>query len=957
MGGAGIKILDTILSQLDEAGEHISHTRHPVLHAAQHGTAHGPVEKDTQSLEAEKDLIAQAGFNPFRGIIQTSRKMAKEGVEEAAKRGARRLVDEPFKEVDEALDRLTHQYRNRARIKGDRAWSFNLDHLDTTGDVEQVLRETAELVDNPKKVISWPETEAAAKKLADEGGINSKMVIGWTRAKGLNADQLEIAGALLLDSATMVRDAADLMGAKKAAGTLTDADRLGFQQILNRHIGIQQSYSGMAEEAGRTLNIMKKMRGAGGVGYHGQIRDLLNVMGGSDKVDTILDMLADADSIEALNHMTSKMGRPGLKDMIYEVWINGLLSGVRTHEVNFVGSGLATMVGNIDQIAAGAIGDIRGLASYLVGRGQIPHATLSDVVPYIYGELRGTFDGVRIMAKSIKSGESAFDPAIKMEARVGGTRGAARANPMKNPALTTENLAAMVGRPPPKGTLAKGLDYFFELSPVGGRLPTRLLVAEDDFWKAINYRSHLHAEAYRMARGEAQAAGVTDIAEYVGKRAPELVADMPEELHTAALRAAREMTFTAPTEGAIWGGLESAAHGIRSIPLVGKYVVPFARTPINIAKWATHHTPAALADSAVLQAIRKGGPQADVALGRIATGSTIMTMASMMYISGFLTGQGPTEKKGLSQTEKRLGQTKRSLRIPKGYAGNDKDLYYDISRTDPVGLLLTVVADTMDVMAWADDETSLDEVAAAISIAVAENFTDKTYLTGVADFFEAWVSDPKRFMSRWAERMGGSFVPTIAADINTHFFDRTQRQVDGILDSWRSRIPGLSDTLPPRRDLWGYEIKREHFNMFTPFQKSEFAEKPYSDIDLEIYNNRWNITKPSPNWKGIDLRQFEKEEDGKGRNAYDRYVELQGHVVKDQAGNTLLQSLRKLMGTNYYKNVLTAGPDGTRYDEVMSEIIFYRELAREQLLEEFPELGMAVNERQRKLNKAKGFQF
>jgi hypothetical protein len=63
------------------------------------------------------------------------------------------------------------------------------------------------------------------------------------------------------------------------------------------------------------------------------------------------------------------------------------------------------------------------------------------------------------------------------------------------------------------------------------------------------------------------------------------------------------------------------------------------------------------------------------------------------------------------------------------------------------------------------------------------------------------------------------------------------------------------------------------------------------------------------------------------------------------------------MDSAYYKEVLTPGPDGTRYDEVMTEITFFRELAREQLLVEFPELGMAVDERQRKLEKAKGIRF
>lgn len=955
--GAATKFLDAVLTQMDEAGERMTHLRHPILHAAGEGIAHAQdfEEEDYSPINFEDPAVVEAGFNPFRGLLRTTREMGKQNLDDLMKRGARQLVEEPFKEVDEALKRFKALPKKakptwRPKIKGGKGWTFNLDHLEGADDVLKIIKETSEMIDEPKKVISWADTEVAAHKLADYGGVDPKQVMNWARTQGVNAEQLELAKIMMMESAELVQDATDFIYTRKASGALTDADMLGYMQIVNRHFGIQKSVSGMKSEAGRTLNIMKRLTGAQGITYNGQVRDLLNVLGGDDHVRTLIDMLADADTTDALNKMTAQMSNVGWKDMAYEIWINGLLSGARTQEVNFFGSGLATLVGNIDQVMAGGIGDMRGLATYMVGRGHVHHANIKDMLPYMYGELKGTIDGLRIAARSMRTGTSAFDPSVKMEARVKGGF-----NPAQQPAVTVENLARLTGRPIPQGTLAKAADYFFDLSPVGGRLPTRFLVSADDYWKAINYRAHLHVEAYRMARAEALEQGIKDQAEYIGRRAPELISDMPQELHHTALQAARVATFTDDPTGPLWGGLMGLAQGVRSIPVFGKMVVPFARTPVDLAKWATHHTPAALVDSQVLAAIRAGGPQADVALGKIATGSTIGIIAGLMYSSGFITGAGPTEKRGLSAAERRLGIQKRSLRVPKGYYGNEKDEFYDISRTDPVGMLLTIVADTLDVMAWSDDEATLDEIAGSISIAIAENFTSKTYLTGVADFFEAWVSDPKRFMGQWVEKLSGSMVPTLVADVNKHFFDKTQREVDGILNSWRSRIPGLSKSLPPRRNLWGYEITRDHFNMFNPFQYSEFAEKSHTDLDVEIYMNRWNITKPSPNWAGLDLRQFESA-DG-SRNAYDRYVELQGHIFEDERGMTLEESLLDLVRSDYYRKELTPGPDGTQKIDFMSEIIWFREQARLQLLQEFPDLGLAAEEKQRKQDKARGLTF
>jgi len=868
---------------------------------------------------------------------------------------ARKVPDLPEDEADDFLRGADPSLRQKYE---DRVWSINLKRFEAPEDLIDTLRQAAETTDSPRKEISWKQTREEASRLARSGGLSEDAVLAWTRAQGLNAAQLQLAGQMLMESAERVRDATAWMKAAKDSGTLTNADRVAYRQLLARHAAIMQTYSGMAEEAGRTLNILRSVnQGTKANLYAGQIDDVLSMMGGPETTDQLIDALSDMDNLQAVNRFVGRAYNVRTSDMIHELWLNGLLSGVRTHEVNFLGSGLATMFVNAENLLAGVIGDTRTTLTRLVRRASTDPdaASVRDMLPYLYGEMMGFLDGVRLFGKAFRRGESSLDPMTKFEPTTGDSPRA-----LDQPAVTAENIYAKIGWPPPNSGLAKALDLWFEYSPVGGRLPTRLLVAEDDFWKAINYRAAIHAGAYRRARKLAAEAGMAGDAEYISKMTAKILDELPPELHEEALKAAREATFTGANQpGGIWGNLEAAARGLRHIPVLGRYIVPFARTPINIMRFVYQRSPLGLTDPEVLSMIKAGGRQADVAVARIALGSGLMVVGGLMASSGWLTGTGPgKDQMGLHQGLRRQGWQRRSIRIPAGAFGpNDppQDQFIQIERTDPVGLFLTLAADTYDIMQWAPDQETAEEIAADVAIAVAESFSDKTYLRGVADFFDAWVSDPKRFMGHWKNRLAGSFVPTIISDVNRQYFDRTRRMVQGVLDAWCARLPGCSKDLPPQRDLWGYEITEENFSMWRPLQVSEFKDYPAAQIDMELVLNRINLQRPNPVWRGIDLREFERvEKDGRRRNAYERFLELAGHVVKDERGLTLVESLTELVNSEVYRELLTPGPDGTRADEIRAEVIYYRELAREQLLTEFPELARVVAEAEKELDQAKG---
>ena len=96
---------------------------------------------------------------------------------------------------------------------------------------------------------------------------------------------------------------------------------------------------------------------------------------------------------------------------------------------------------------------------------------------------------------------------------------------------------------------------------------------------------------------------------------------------------------------------------------------------------------------------------------------------------------------------------------------------------------------------------------------------------------------------------------------------------------------------------------------------------------------------------------------------YQRYLELQGHALTqypdgspiDPTGEGLVGALSLLVTNGHpdswiYNNEMTDGPDGGKAYMIRSIVERYREVAKYQLIEEFPWLKATIEERQEKRN-------
>jgi hypothetical protein len=156
-----------------------------------------------------------------------------------------------------------------------------------------------------------------------------------------------------------------------------------------------------------------------------------------------------------------------------------------------------------------------------------------------------------------------------------------------------------------------------------------------------------------------------------------------------------------------------------------------------------------------------------------------------------------------------------------------------------------------------------------------------------------------------------------------------------MLDAIRSRVPGLSADLDPRRNFLGQTIKHPgQGELYNPFTYSTGGS---SFVAKEIANVGHGFTPPGAVKNGVDLRGYKNRNN---QSAYDRWLELQGSVKV--SGRSIEQELTRLFKSSQYKRLpeediegLDKSPRVAAINRVVSK---YRAKAFSQMLKEFPEV-------------------
>lgn len=409
---------------------------------------------------------------------------------------------------------------------------------------------------------------------------------------------------------------------------------------------------------------------------------------------------------------------------------------------------LSNTLTSISQIPEHAVAAGVGAARRAIGREAADRVLLSEVGARTAGLLQGTKEGLRLFANALKTGE-ATDFVTKLE-----HQGQNAVSGLKGEVL---------------------------------RLPSRFLTAEDELFKGINRRMEIAGLAVRNAEKE----GLKG--QEARDRIAELAANPTDEMILSALEYGRYTTFQAKL-----GPLASKVSAATNEMPILKAVLPFVRTPTNLFKFSIERSPLAPALKEVRRDFAAGGAKRDLAIARVMLGTGMGAVVAELAEKGLLTGSPPTD------------DNKRRLMEADGwqpYSVKVGDQYYSYKRLDPFSLTIGAAAD-LATLSDGMTEKQLDNQAASIVGAIISNLQDKTWLSGISSLLAA-ADDPERKAGAFFERLAGSAaVPTGVAQV-ARTIDPTARETPSMGTAIQNRIPGLSDNLLPKRDVWGQPIVSE----------------------------------------------------------------------------------------------------------------------------------------------------
>lgn len=714
--------------------------------------------------------------------------------EQAAREQAefQRAIDAGGPMSQEALDALQAE---RAPGAPDKAGNINLDRIFAPEDVKAVIRDTAaanaEFTGARRGTITQDQTHDMGQLL----GMTDKQLAKRLEGQAFNAEQIDAARELLIAQAARFKQAAiDARGGN-------DLQRAKAAEEMTRLVAIQEQVHGITAEAGRALQIFRRLAG----GDADEIARLAE-MAKTGRIDDIIDMVAtmDADQVSAF---TAKAFRAKTSDMLLEIWINGLLSGPTTQAVNILSNSLVAAWSVPEAAVAAGIGVGRAAvaagrgasreAAFKLGRGpNMPERVFfGEVGERAFGFVEGIKDGLIAAVRTFRTEEPTITQAGKIEAR--------RFKAL--PSVTLRKGAK------PKQIAGVDVPFTGELQ-LGGkqiRTPGRLLMAGDEIFKAIGYRQKINQLALRAARREGLRGGA------LATRVAELKGNPTDSMMKAGRAAADKQTFT-NTLGEDGRAFQAwvGKHAMAKIPF------PFVRTSINIFKFSIERSIFAPLFKEVRSDLMglNGAVARDEAIAKIALGSAVSSLAAWAAVEGHVTGQGPVNNPREAALKRKLGWQPNSVRI-----GGE---YYNISRMEPLGTLINVAADMVE-LSQAMRKGELENVAVLILGSAARNVTSKTFMKGMTDMIEAYT-DPVRYGPRYVQSLVGTLIPTGVAQLARNQ-DPFLREARTILDKVKARIPGARQTLKKRRDIFGEAIKTEGAlgpDIISPIFKSVAKDDP-----------------------------------------------------------------------------------------------------------------------------------
>lgn len=360
---------------------------------------------------------------------------------------------------------------------------------------------------------------------------------------------------------------------------------------------------------------------------------------------------------------------------------------------------------------------------------------------------------------------------------------------------------------------AMGKDVSPSLMETARNFTYYLLEKGDDVFVKKNFES-------RMA-SYLEAQGITDLE------------SIPADAYTLATQEAYKATFKDDTK------LATILSDVRrTLGVPGDIVMPFTKTPANIAMRGIDYSPVGVANALVKLKNAKSNVEVSNALtllGQGATGTAAIAVGYALAQSGIIQG-ALSDDKDEAQWEKSHGKLAYSVKVG--------DNYYTFDWAQPASI--PIILGTTIYQCMQDSDNALDTIYQG-AVAATNAWSDLSPLQTLTDIFGGNGTPAENIADTFLEAPLGWIPAQLGAA--AHIGDTTQRvtydntsKLNNIINQAKSKIPGMSQTLPVAYDTWGNPIKRQDStgeaalaNLLNPGQIGNIRETPIDDEINDLY--------------------------------------------------------------------------------------------------------------------------
>lgn len=743
------------------------------------------------------------------------------------------------------LDDITNEVVARDAVGADTTLPYRLDkHLETpAGALRLISAVTDRLVAEGERVpikdiVKQAESLAFSLSLTPEAlmrGISSSNDPGRLAAEVLARQKV-------LDLAGIRADRA-LNNFLDATGEAAKAAKVEYDRSVEELAVAAQAAGSSRSEAGRAL---RALRESGSPSE--KLVQRVNKLPPERLRELRAMLLSVQDPVAKRKLMLEALAKPTPWETAVKVWRNSILSGPATHIVNAASN--TFKLGNMyaeDFLAGVSKGD----------RLQAAAAAHGFVDAW-----SGLGDAFKAAGAAWKMGRGIIDPA---------------AHSVDNPKAATSasrNLADLYASVQ-DGNIWKA--HLIATRSLAGDFALRTLGASDELFKRIAYNSRIRSQAW--AEGRAMDLSGKELSDFIDDRLRRSYdVRTGEGIDEDALAFAREATFTSDLTDetviqTVGQKITRAASGRDGVSLFLQAIFPFIKTPTLVLDDFWQRSPLNL--SLYREMASQDVEVAAKAKARFVLGATYTTMAMGLVASGNITGGGPSDPE-LRKMWKAGGPDGRgrqpySVRVP----GTNKWISYN--RFDPSGTHFGVLADMAEIAAHIPDR-DLSDLYKMMATAFARQFQNKTFLRGASDFFAALTDDSGNDQERWMTNVVASAVP---AFFNAFKSDPYVREVRGVLDGLRNRIPGMSNNLDPQRDVLGRPVLASEIGGYSPVAVTSVKHDAVAAAIYEAFNATGEtLSRPPRSRDGVDWTQYKVDRPDLGRrqSAYDRM----GEIIQEQ---------------------------------------------------------------------------